>query len=107
MDLREQYDKLTEDIQRKVTDAQHDGILFSTYIKEQQNAIELEEKGRVEGHKEGLKEGRKEGLKEGRAESIRQLIRKGLEMSYIIDLFDMSKDEANQYFGDIAGNAAT
>lgn len=90
-------DSLTDDIQSKVDEVQHDGKLFSSYIKEQQNAMLLEEKG----IKEGIEIGRAEGEAKGRADSIKQLLKKGLSAAYIIDLFDLSDDEAKKYFGNM------
>ena len=57
-------------------------LLYSSYIKRQQNAILLKEEGR-------------------KVEPIRQLSKKRLIVAKIIDLFDLSDDEAKLYFGDI------
>ena len=98
-------DDLTNEIQDKIITAQHSGKLYSSYIKEQQNAMLLEEKARAEGRAEGIAEGEargeEKGRAKGRADSIRQLIKKGLSAAKIIDLFDLSDDEAKLYFGDI------
>ena len=82
-------DELTNDIQDRIDNAVHSGKLYSSYIKEQQNAILLKE------------EGRKEGRKEGKAEAIKQLLKKGLTAANIISLFDLSDEEAAFYFGDM------
>ena len=78
-------DELTNDIQDRIDNAVHSGKLYSSYIKEQQNAILLKEEGR----------------KEGKAESIKQLLKKGLTVANIISLFDLSDEEAAFYFGDM------
>ena len=85
-------DDLTNDIQKKINDVQHSGKLYSSYIKEQQNAMILQDKARAEGEAKGRAE--------GKAEAIKQLLKKGLSTANIIDLFDLSKDEAKLYFGD-------
>ena len=74
-------DDLTNDIQSKIFAAQHDGKLYSSYIKEQQNAMILEERGR--------------------AKTIKQLLKNGLPAEKIISLLEMSSDEVKFYFGNI------
>lgn len=66
--------------------------LFSSYIKEQQNAMLLKEKGRVEGVKEGRIEMRREDVK--------RLLNEGWSAEKIINFFRMSSDEVMLYFGD-------
>lgn len=80
-------DALTENIQSKIQNAQHDGKLYSQYIKEQQNELLIREKGRAEGEVKG------------RAKTIRQLIKNGLSTDKIISLPEMSNDEILLYFG--------
>lgn len=89
-------DQLTRDIQNEVVNARHSDKLFSSYIKEQQNAMILEEKGRAKGRAEG----RKEGRIEARTGDIKRMISKGLSMAEIIDLLGLSSDEVTLYFGD-------
>ena len=85
-------DHLTSEIQNKVIDARHSGKLYSSYIKEQQNAMMLEEKARAEG--------RAEGEAKGIAKTIRQLLKNGLTTEKIVSLLELSNEEAKLYFND-------
>ena len=97
-------DDLTNEIQDKIITAQHSGKLYSSYIKEQQNAMILEERARAEGRAEGEAKGRAEGEATGEVKGIRktikQLLKKGLSAENIISLLELSSDEAQLYFSD-------
>ena len=99
-------DDLTNDIQDKIMAIQHSGKLYSSYIKEQQNAMILEERARAEGRAEGEAKGRAEGEATGEVKGIRktikQLLKKGLSAENIISLLELSSDEAQLYFSDIS-----
>ncbi len=74
-------DDLTNDIQKKIQLAQHDDKLYSTYIKEQQNTMLAEEKGRAEGRAEG------------RIELIKNLINVGRSIKEIAEFFKTDETE--------------
>ena len=97
-------DSLTNEIDNKITNARHSGKLYSSYIKEQQNAMMLEEKARAEGRAEGWAEGRAEGEAKGEvkgiAKTIRQLLKNGLTTEKIVSLLELSNEEAKLYFND-------
>ena len=89
-------DSLTNEIDNKITNARHSGKLYSSYIKEQQNAMMLEEKARAEGRAEGEAKGEVKGI----AKTIIQLLKNGLTTEKIVSLLELSNEEAKLYFND-------
>ena len=92
-------DHLTSEIQNKVIDARHSGKLYSSYIKEQQNAMLLAEKAKAEGEAKGEAKGKIETM----LKNIRNLLNNGFTAEKITELFALSDEEAKMYFGKING----
>ncbi len=62
------------------------------------------EEGRQEGLKEGLKKGLKEGLEQGREEgkneTIRKMVEKGMSITDVAHILDMTEEEVRERLGD-------
>ncbi len=87
-------DELTQDIQNKIQDAQHDGKLYSAYVKEQQNAMLLLERARAEGEAKGRAEGEAKGI----AKAIIMLKNVGATMEMMVNNlvteYSMNREDA-------------
>ncbi|STO36633.1 Uncharacterised protein [[Flavobacterium] thermophilum] len=58
------------------------------------------EEGRQEGLKEGLKKGLEQGREEGKNETIRKMVEKGMSITDVAHILDMTEEEVRERLGD-------
>ncbi|WP_268760418.1 Rpn family recombination-promoting nuclease/putative transposase [Geobacillus stearothermophilus] len=55
---------------------------------------------REEGRQEGLKEGLEQGREEGKNETIRKMVEKGMSITDVAHILDMTEEEVRERLGD-------
>uniref|UniRef100_UPI00262AB33C Rpn family recombination-promoting nuclease/putative transposase n=1 Tax=uncultured Anoxybacillus sp. TaxID=263860 RepID=UPI00262AB33C len=58
------------------------------------------DEGRREGLKEGLKKGLEQGREEGKNETIRKMVEKGMSITDVAHILDMTEEEVRERLGD-------
>jgi len=75
--------------------------LYEARAKALRDLNSIREEARQEGIKEGLKKGRKEGKREANRELAKKMLRKGFEVSDIIEMTELTETEIEKLMVEI------